>query len=343
MMFAARVLGALLLVAAAEARLLMFLPLNDTSGTRATDYSGNNRHGTYVNGPRLEGVNGVRLDGNNDHITLPNNLLRNLQQLTVSIDVRIRPEQTGYYFIFGLGNTDSRTGNGNGYVFATGDPLRAAISPGSWEQEAEVRTRSPIPRDTWRTLTFVVNAPANRIELYADGAFLGTKTNNGSIISPASLGGGNTNNNYIGRSLFTRDNYLAGSVRNFRLWDNALSAQQIASPGFVEPAGGQQAPPPVGPPPLPPNPTPADRVGQAIMSIDLGPTVSDLRHDIVLPQEVNGIPIVWTSSHPNIIDSIGRVTRPPNGDVLVTLTATVTLDGVRGERTFQVLVRRAGT
>lgn len=343
-MIAATVLGSLLLAAAAEARLLLFLPLNDTSGTRATDYSGNNRHGSYVNGTQLQGAEGARLDGTNDYIALPADLMRGAARITVSIDVLIRREQSNYYFIFGLGNTNARTGVGAGYVFATGDPYRAAISSASFDSEAEARAGFSLPRDRWTTLAFVVDAPANTIALYRDGAYVGGRTNNNSIVAPASLGGGATSANYIGRSVFTADKYLAGSVRNFRLWDDALPAAQIATPGFVMPDSPAQQQPGPPPPPLslPANPSAADRVGYAIMTIDLGNAIGEIRGDIPLPQASQGIPIVWTSSNPRVIDAMGRVNRPTGQDALVTLTAMATLDGVRGERSFEVVVRRVG-
>ncbi len=59
----------------------------------ATDASGSGRDGTYVGGATLTGGEGVRLDGADDHVKLPNNLLAGLTSITVSAEVLIRGAQ----------------------------------------------------------------------------------------------------------------------------------------------------------------------------------------------------------------------------------------------------------
>lgn len=60
------------------ADLVQYIRLNDASGTQATDYSGANRHGLYVNGPTLAnaaGPDGVLVpyfDGSNQCVDLDN-------------------------------------------------------------------------------------------------------------------------------------------------------------------------------------------------------------------------------------------------------------------------------
>jgi hypothetical protein len=310
----------------ANARLLLFYPLNETTGTQATDFSGNGRHGRYVGGPQLTGAEGVRLDGSNDYVQMPNDLMRGLNSLTVSMDVRIRAEQSGYYFIFGIGNT-GRNGDGDGYVFATGNPLRAAITPGDFNSEAEVRTNGDLPRDTWRTITFVIDGNAKTLALYQDGVYNGGLTSQYPIVTPASIGSGSTTANYIGRSTYSRDRYLAGSVRNFRLWDTALSANEVSNPRF----------------PVPDTPgSDIDRVSSALGSLNV-PGLDNVRGNINLPNMWNGLPVIWTSSNPSIISNTGMVTRPQSGDIIVTLTATIISGDIQGQRPFTALVRRAGT
>ncbi|KAK3360603.1 concanavalin A-like lectin/glucanase domain-containing protein [Lasiosphaeria hispida] len=309
------------LATTAQAKLLIYLPLNETSGTRATDYSGSNLHGTYVNGPQLQGSNGARLDGNNDYIQLPNNLLRNLGSLTASIEVNIREEQTGLYFIFGIGSTASSSGAGNGYILATGDPeYRVAVSPSNWESEAEVRTTSALPRNQWKTVTFTVQTAAQLLGLYDDGVYIGGQTNTAAITAPGLITRGNTANNYIGRSVYTQDKYLAGSVRNFRLYDNALSAPEIAKlhrPGFQQdeplPGGGGGGGGGGGD-------APEDRIVAALGSIDI-PNIDNIRGNINLPVASGGLAIRWESSDTNVITANGQVTRPVGRDVVVILTA----------------------
>jgi len=81
-----------LAAATVHGRLILYLPLNETSGTQATDFSGNNHHGRYVNGPQLQGRDGARLDGNHNCIQLPNDLMWNQYSISASIEVNIRLE-----------------------------------------------------------------------------------------------------------------------------------------------------------------------------------------------------------------------------------------------------------
>ncbi|KAK5652024.1 hypothetical protein OQA88_10927 [Cercophora sp. LCS_1] len=316
------------LTATAQGRLLLHLPLNETSGTRARDYSGNNLHATYVNGPQLQGSNGARLDGVNDYIQLPDNLVRNLGSLTASIEVSIRGEQTGQYFIWGIGNTAKATGFGYGYLFATGDPqLRVGITPTHWDYEAEVRTNRPLPRNTWKTVTFTIEAANNggRLGLYDDGRYIAGRTNTLAVAAPGLINSGVTVNNYIGRSVFNLDKYLAGSVRNFRLYDNVLSANEIAA---------LHRPPTTQPQPQ----KPEERVTAALTSISI-PNSDNIRGDINLPTTSNGLTIRWETSDPSVVEANGWVTRPWGQDVTVVLTARVSFEGVSGERSFFVTVK----
>lgn len=338
MLFAA----AVSLAVTAQSRLILYYPLNETSGQQANDFSGNNRHGRYVNGPQLQGSNGARLDGVDDYIQLPNDLMFNQYSISASVEVLIRPEQNNYYFIWGIGNTGSN-GDGNGYVFVTGDPeLRAAITPSNWDAEAEVRTNAPLPRNEWRTVTFVIESAAGRIALYQNGAFVGGRTNNDPIVAPGLIGTGTTQANYIGRSTFRSDKYLAGSVRNFRLWDHALSANEVASLGRPQFPGGGNGSGGNGGGNQGGGSSAEDRVTIALVAINI-PNLEDVRGDINLPTNSQGVPVVWSSDREDVISNTGRVNRPLEDDVVVTLTARVSFDGASGERSFFAFVRHVGT
>ncbi|KAK5653637.1 hypothetical protein OQA88_8667 [Cercophora sp. LCS_1] len=322
------------LAATAHGRLILYLPLNETSGQQATDYSGNNRHGRYVNGPALQGANGVRLDGVDDYIQLPNDLMRNQYSISASIEVNIRSEQSNYYFIFGIGNTGSN-GDGNGYIFVTGDPeLRAAITLNNYDNEAEIRTSGPLQRNVWKTLTFVIESGAGRIGLWQDGAYLSGRTNNDNIIAPGAIGTGSTQANYIGRSTYRNDKYLAGSVRNFRLWDHALSTNEAQALGAPQLPGGGG--PPAGDSSI------EDRVTIALIALNVQ-GLDNVRGNINLPTSSNGVSISWASSNPGVISNRGEVNRPFDGDVVVTLKATASLSGASGERSFFAVVKQIGT
>jgi len=56
-----------------------------------------------------------------------------------------------------------------------------------------------------------------------------------------------------------------------------------------------------------------------------GDSETNVTHDLLLPGEVNGVPIGWTSSNPAVVSAEGRVVRPDYllGDAAVALTASV--------------------
>jgi LPXTG-motif cell wall-anchored protein len=58
---------------------------------------------------------------------------------------------------------------------------------------------------------------------------------------------------------------------------------------------------------------------------------------------VNGSTITWTSSHPDLLNEKGIVSRPKDGDVEVTLTATIKNGQASVQKTFKVLVKQDAT
>jgi len=205
--------------------LVVSYPLDETSGTVAHDASGNGRDAAYVGGPSLTGGDGVRLDGADDYVSVPNDILAGLSSITVSTDVLVRPEQSGNYFIWGLGNTTDWYGNG--YLFATGNPARTGIASGNWSTEQETRGSANLDRGVWKTLTYTLDAGSKTSRLYLDGVKVAENTN--TTTTPGSIGGGKTTANYLGRSNYTPDRRLAGSLRDFRMYDRALSADEVTT------------------------------------------------------------------------------------------------------------------
>lgn len=218
-------LGVAVAVPAAQAAaptngLRVYLPLDESSGTVAGDDSGNGRNATLVNGATFSGGY-VTLDGTNDYVDLPDNLLTGLTDVTVSVDVWIDSTQSGQYFVYGLGNSSGTAGNG--YLFTTGNAYRSSIATGNWSTEQSVTKESNLARGAWKTLTYTLTGTT--ATLYEDGLQVGRVQ--GVTTDPSAIGGGSTTANYLGRSLYSGDAYLKGRVRNFRLYDRALSTSEV--------------------------------------------------------------------------------------------------------------------
>ncbi|GAA2042196.1 hypothetical protein GCM10009819_30660 [Agromyces tropicus] len=300
--------------AAVDDRLVAAYALDETSGTVAVDASGNGHDATYVGGPSLTGGEGVRLDGADDHVRLPNDLMAGLASITVSTEVLIRPEQATPYFIWGMGNTSS--GAGNGYLFATGNAYRASIASGNWSTEQTVDSGANLARGTWKTITYTLDDATDTARLYLDGAQVAENTS--VALTPGSIGGGTTTANHLGRSVYTSDKTLAGSLRDVRIYDAALSASEVA-----DLVPGAQA-----------------RVDRDLAVLDLG-DLSAVDADLALPTSgVNGSDVSWQSSDPSVVSDTGAVTRPSAaaGDAVVTLTATVSSGDADGTKAFEATV-----
>ncbi|WP_170315609.1 family 43 glycosylhydrolase [Nakamurella deserti] len=212
-------------VKATAAGLVAGYTFGQTSGTTVTDTSGNGYDATLVGGP-TSADGSLTLDGVDDHVKLPDNLLAGLDAVTVSSQVWIDPSQAGSYFLWGFGNT-AADGVGNGYLFATGDPYRSGVATGNWTTEQGVNSGAAVGRGGWHTLT--MTQAGGTQTLYLDGAQVGEKT--GVTITPGLIGGGRTTGNAIGRSVYNADRTFKGKVRDFQLYNRALSPAEVGALG----------------------------------------------------------------------------------------------------------------
>ncbi len=194
----------------------------DAQGSVLHDRSGAGRD-AQIKGGATFSDGALTFDGSNDFVDLPDNLLVGVNDLTIETELRIDPGQRNPYFLYGLGNT-AADGTGNGYIFATGDgQYRAALTTGNWTGEQNANSGSPLPRDRWVHLTYTLSGSTAR--LYLDGQKVAENTN--VTARPADIGGGSTLANYLGKSVYNADNLFRGQMREFALYNRALSGQEI--------------------------------------------------------------------------------------------------------------------
>lgn len=299
--------------AAVDDGLVLKYNLTESAGSVAEDSSGNGRNGVISGDAALLGTEGLQLGGTNAHVRLPNDVMRGLDAITVSTDVKIAPDQGAPYFIWGLGNTTN--GTGNGYLFTTGNSYRTSIASGNWSTEQTASAGRDLARGVWKTITYTLSG--GTAVLYEDGTEVARKS--GVTITPGSIGGGTTTANYLGRSVYAGDKYLKGQVRDFRIYNRALSAAEVRELGYV---------------------SPEERVALDLKELSLGDT-SAVSADLKLPLTgPNGSVYAWSSSNEAVVSSKGVVTRPAHGtgNADVTLTATATSGGASASKTFTVTV-----
>ncbi len=165
-------------------------------------------------------------------MNLPNGIMSGLHDFTISAWVNPSANTAwSRVFDFGTGTND--------YMFLTlsagGGPIRFAITTSGNGAEQQINGPGNLPLNTWSHVA--VTLSGNTGTLYVNGQPAGTNTN--LTLTPAELGA--TSQNWIGRSQFGGDPFLAGTVDDFQVYDRALSAADIAALAGGQPGAGDVA------------------------------------------------------------------------------------------------------
>ncbi|MEE1757898.1 LamG domain-containing protein [Streptomyces sp. SP18BB07] len=203
--------------------LLLRYKLDETSGTVAQDSSGHGRDGT-VNGTAGWDGDGMAFNGSNTYVKMPNNIMAGLNSITVAFDVWIDPSMGKPYFFYGLGNTSGSSGNG--YLFTTGNTFRTSVSMTDYTAKKDIQPSDAsyqLARGMWKHVTYTQTG--NTGILFENGVEKARNTN--VTVAPGAIGGGTTTANYLGRSLYSSDLYFKGRMRDFRVYNRALSTSEV--------------------------------------------------------------------------------------------------------------------
>jgi hypothetical protein len=208
------------------------------SGTAVMDRVGS-AHGAVVGSATLSKVDGkgvLVLGGGTSgaYVNLPNELLSSLTNATLEAWVTWAGG-SGWQRIFDFGDStaaspEDNPANGKSYLFltptttTTGGVMRTAYSLSGVGDDAETRAdaAAALPL-TLTQVAVVVDAAGGQLLLYQNGKVVG-----GQALS-AALGSINDVNCWLGRSQYEADPELEGTFHDFRIYDVALTASQIAA------------------------------------------------------------------------------------------------------------------
>ena len=210
---------------------------NASSGTTLADSSGNNKNATLTGAAAFgPGVSGNALTLTGGSALLPTSIVSGLNDFTISAWIKITTlANWARVFDFGSG-----TGS---YMFLTPDAggtnaLRFAITTNTNSNEQQLNGPAITP-GVWTHVA--VTLAGNVATLYVNGIAVATNTN--MTIHPTALGA--TTQDYLGKSQFTGDPNFTGSIDDFRIYGQALSASQIlqlAAPSIVNAPAASAAP-----------------------------------------------------------------------------------------------------
>jgi hypothetical protein len=252
------------------------------------------------------------------HVRLPDNLTAGMQAVTIDYDIWIDPANVGEHQIWSLGNKVScdTAGGQQGQLFSS-NTQRLRVAAGNVNVQ---QNRVRLPEGVWKHVTYTqtpnVSGTTWTGTLYVDGV---QHAQSATITTAPSVNAAGTNCNFLARSQAPGNYSFRGTLADFRVYDRALSAAEVASRAAEGNDSGVDA---------------------DAAAIDLGLT-SAIVEDLTLAKtgSVAGSTITWASSNPDVVEVVtpptaasarkvpirGVITRPALGEPDATATLTATL------------------
>jgi len=210
--------------------LLHRYPLTESGGASFADAAGGQAWaGTVYNSATLSGGRLVLASASQQYASLPAGIVANQSNCAVMAWLNVSSTSAGTrLFDFGSGTGAymylAVHGGGSG-------ALGFGITTNGSGAEQQITTSRTIAAGTWHMVAVSLGGGVG--VLYLDGYAVGT--NASLTLTPASLGV--TANNYLGRSQ-NNDLYLDGSINEFRVYNSALSANEVKAANVL--GRGQQ-------------------------------------------------------------------------------------------------------
>lgn len=198
--------------------------MEGVDGATVPDTSGNGHDGTLVGETSVtDGVDGEALQLDGGHVEIPSGALPDSSDVTVQTDLRWDGGEDPWQWIFALGtDTDE-------YLFATpaddDGQLRAAVTNSGDTAEAQVTGHHALPVERWLTVTAVLDSSEEKLTIFVNGLAVNsveTEVSAQDLVDESSSTLGT-----IGKS-FYEDPSFKGAIDGFRIYSDALDADQVA-------------------------------------------------------------------------------------------------------------------
>ena len=198
--------------------------LDEESGTIAHDRVGS-YDGTLMGNPQwIAGkvFGGIQLDGTDDYVELPiGSLIGSLTNSSFATWVNFTNTGGAWQRVFDFGSNTTY----NMFLcprIDTAGIMRFTITITSYNAEQQANATATLPTG-WHHVAVTIDADNDTITLYLDGAVAGQ--NPAATLTPSDLG--NTTQNWFGRSQYAADAYFSGSLDDFRIYNRALSQEEV--------------------------------------------------------------------------------------------------------------------
>ena len=188
-------------------------------------------NGNLPNGGTFGGGQLTLSSASSQYVNLPAGIINNDNAVTIEAWVTFPDQLPVNCFFYGFGNTDG-SGAGEDYIFCAPQSGRIAITgadPG-YTGEQNAGSIGDLSSSTNLHLVAVYNPPAGYLALYTNGVLAAI---NNTVTTPMSSV--NDLLSYIGRSLYNADPYPDLILDEFRIFDGALTANDIAATQILGP------------------------------------------------------------------------------------------------------------
>lgn len=287
-------------------------------GEKLLDVTPNARHATLVGVDeagfgQYANMNGLTFDGDG-YVALPQGLVTGSDNdFSVEMTMTASKAQNQFAWVLGDGIGPWNTTQLGNHVFM--NPSASSheqgqifggirVKTGDGNGEVRVMSDRKLAAGTINTVTMV--GSGNTLTIYNNGEQIAQATHDYSMSSIIPQG---ETLGYLARSLYSPDPLFEGTVVDVKFWDDALTAEQVASS-------------------VPDQLTKDDTLGEIIqpkilpLLLNQNTSVDLITSNVTPPSLVDGVTLTWESSNPAVISQDGTVTRPKDQDVVVTMTAT---------------------
>jgi len=213
--------------------LLGWWTLDDGSGTRAADSSGNGQEGLLAGGPQwTDGQLGgaLHFDGVDDYVNLPIDTVLGAQtNVSVSAWVNYQGQLGGFWqrvFDFGQDEAIYMFLCPRGQVASGEEPIIYGLGQAGWQDEDRIECVDTYPEglpEGWHHVAVTVDYENRVARIYVDAEVAGE--NDAIRYGPENLG--ITGQNWLGRSQYEGDPYFEGTLDDVRIYDFSMSQSDV--------------------------------------------------------------------------------------------------------------------